>query len=326
MFHRIIHLAAVAVFFLGSGFAQAQQPYPTRAIRVVVPYAAGGATDYVARTVSERLAKSLGQPVVVDNRAGAAGAIGAADVARAQPDGHTLLITITDSQINNAALFRTLPYDPQKDFVPITQIVRSPALLSTGASSGIRSLQDLKQRLAGPNAKLSYGSWGIGGLGHVAGETLNRTLKASMVHVPQRGEAPVVSDLLSGTTDIGWSSVATAMQHVQTGKLTPLAVMGRQRSTRLPQVPTLHELGFTDPLFDSNVWIAVLAPARTPQPVIDRLSREIRAIVGTSEVSELFTGRGFEVMNTSPDQFAAGYRAEYDVITRRIREFGIEAQ
>lgn len=326
MLRRFTRLAAVAVFLAGSAFAQTQQSYPTRTIRMVVPYPAGGATDYVARTVGERLSKSLGQPLVVDNKAGAAGAIGAAEVARAQPDGYTLLVTITDSQINNAALFKTLPYDPQKDFVPITQIVRSPALLSTGASSGIRNLQDLMQRIAGVSAKLSYGSWGIGGLGHVAGETLNRTLKANMVHVPQRGEAPVVTDLLSGTTDIGWSSVATAIQHVQSGKLTPLAVMGRQRSTSLPQVPTMHELGFTDPLFDSNVWIAVLAPARTPQPVIDRLAREIRAIVGAPEISQLFTGRGFEVMNTSPDQFAAGYKIEYDVITKRIREFGIETQ
>ena len=304
----------------------AQEAYPARAIRVVVPYPAGGATDFVARTLSDRLSKSMGQPVVVDNKAGAAGAIGASEVARSKADGYTLLMTITDSQINNTALYKTLSYDPRKDFVGIAQIVRSPALISTHPGTQLKSMADLKAKTAAGGSRLSYGSWGIGGLGHLAGETLNRNLKGGMVHVPQRGEGPVVTDLLSGTIDIGLSSVASAMQHVGTGKLVPLAVLGRQRSSSLPQVPTLRELGFTDPIYDSNVWIGRLAPAKVPQPVIARLSREVRAIVGSPDVAQLFVGRGFAIMNTNPAQFATAYRDEFEVITKRIRELEIEAQ
>lgn len=304
----------------------AQEPFPSRPIRIVVPYAAGGATDFVARTVGERLSKALGQAVLVDNKTGAAGAIGAGEVARSKPDGYTLLMTITDTQINNTALYKVLAYDPRKDFIGIAQVVRSPALISTHPGTGIQSIADLQARVAKGDARLSYGSWGVGGLGHLAGETLNRNLKAGMVHVPQRGEGPVVTDLLSGTIDIGLSSVASAMQHVPTGKVVPLAVLGRQRSTTLPQVPTMAELGFKDALYDSNVWIALLAPARTPQATTDRLAKEVHAIVGAADVRNLFVGRGFEMLNTTPAQFAAGYAAEFDIITQRIRELGIEAQ
>jgi tripartite-type tricarboxylate transporter receptor subunit TctC len=316
--------AACAAFSLVSP-AGAQEVFPSRPIRIVVPYAAGGATDFIARTVGDRLYKALGQPVVIENKAGAAGAIGASEVSRARADGYTLLMTITDSQINNTALYKTLAYDPQKDFVGITQIVRSPALISTHPGTGIKTMADLKTKIAQGNSKLSYGSWGVGGLGHIAGESLNRNLKAGMVHVPQRGEGPVVTDLLAGTIDLGLSSVASAMQHVPTGKIIPIAVLGRQRSTSLPHVPTMHELGFTDPLYDSNVWIGLLAPAKTPQPIVDRLTKEVRAIVGAAEVSQLFIGRGFEIMNTTPEQFVTSYGTEFDVVTKRIRDFGIAA-
>jgi len=318
-------IAFCAAMLAATPPTRAAEAWPSRAVRIVVPYPAGGATDFVARTVAERLAKSIGQPVVVDNKPGAAGAIGAAEAARAAPDGHTLLMTITDTQVNNAALYRRLAYDPRADFIGVTQIVRSPALVSTHPGTGIGRLAELKAKAA-QGARLSFGSWGIGSLGHLAGETLNRSLGAGMVHVPHRGEGPVVTDLLSGTIDIGLSSVASAMQHVQGGRIVPLAVLGRQRSTSLPQVPTLRELGFDDPLYDSNVWIGLLAPARTPQPVVEQLAREIRAIVGQPEIGRLFVGRGFELLNTTPAQFAEGYFIEFDIVTRRIRELGLQAE
>ena len=162
--------------------------------------------------------------------------------------------------------------------------------------------------------------------GALAGESLNRSLKANMVHVPQRGEGPVVSDLLSGTVDVGLSSVASALQHVPSGKVVPLAVLGPQRSTSLPQVPTMIELGFKDPLYETNVWIGFLAPAKTPQAIIDKLNKEVRAAMATPEFSQQFVSKGFEVMNSTPEQFATSYKTEFDVITKRIRELEIEAQ
>jgi len=303
----------------------AQANWPSKQIRFVVPYPAGGGTDYLARLIGERLSKSLGQPVVVENKSGAAGAIGVADVAKAEPDGYTVLITINDPLVNNVALFKSLPYDPQKDLTFVAQILRSPALISANTSQGIKSLEDLR-KLAQSGQKFSYASWGVGGLGHLAGETLNREIKAQMVHVPQRGEGPVVQDLLTQTVSIGLSSVGTAKQHVAAGKIVPLAVMNPQRLSALPQVPTMKELGFRDPLFESSVWMAALVPSRTPAAIVQRLSSEIRAIANAPDVRSLLVDRGFEMHVTTPEQATANYRAEFDIITKRIRELGIEPQ
>lgn len=304
--------AAVAGLAAAPAFAQAT--WPSKPIRIVVPYPAGGGTDFVARLLAERLSKSLGQPVVVDNRSGAAGGIGVAEVAKAEPDGHTVLFTIND------------PLDPQKDLAFVAQVVKSPALISASPGLGAKSLDELRRMVQSGGAKLSYASWGIGGLGHLAGESLNRELKAQMVHVPQRGEGPVVQDLLANTVSIGLSSVGTAKQHVATGKIVPLGIMNRERMSALPQVPTMRELGFTDPLYEASVWMAALVPARTPAPVVQRLSAEIRTIANTPDVRNLLIDRGFEMHVTTPEQAQANYRAEFEIITRRIRDLGIEPQ
>jgi len=318
---------AAGLLVTASPRALAQQAaWPSKPIRIVVPYPAGGATDYVARLIGERLAKALGQPVTVENKSGAAGALGVGEVAKAEADGHTLLFTINDPLVNNVALFRQLSYDPQKELAFIGQVLRSPALISAGTATGFKSLDDFRQAAARPDNKLSFASWGIGSLGHLAGESLNRELKAGMVHIPQRGEGPVVTDLLANTVSLGLSSVASARQHVATGKLVPLAMMGRERSAALPNVPTLSELGFKDPIYEASVWMALLVPARTPAAIVQRLGSELRSIANAADVRGPLIERGFEMMVTTPEQATAAYRAEFEVITRRIKELGIEPQ
>lgn len=306
--------------------APAPSAFGSRPVRIVVPYPAGGASDFVARLMGERLAKSLGQAVVVDNRTGASGAVGVAEVARAAPDGHTLAVTIGDSLINNVALFKTLPYDPRRDLTLITQAAYSPAIISANVDLPVRDLAGLARLARARRDQLSYASWGTGSLGHIAGEALNRRLEAGMVHVPHRGEALVMNDLLAKTVSLGLTSAGLARQHIAAGKVVPLAIMGRERSKVLPEVPTMREQGYDDPIFDAAVWIAVVGPARMPAPVVDRLVSEFRTTLAVPEVATAIVERGLEVMGTMPAQFRSNYEAEYEIITRKIREIGIEAQ
>lgn len=321
----LLAIACVALIPLAS-LAQGSTPFPNKPIRIVASAAAGGANDFVARTVGERLSKQLGQPVVVDNKAGANGALGATEVARAAPDGYTLLVTLGDTLINNVAMYKSLSYDPFKDFSYITQAVRSPAVISADADLPVKTMADFRRLAAEQRGKLTYGSWGPGGLGHLAGEQLNRTLDAGMVHVPQRGEAPVMADLLSKTVSLGLTSAGLAKQHVLAGKVTALAIMGRERSPALPQVPTMREQGFDDPLFDAAVYIAFVAPAKTPEPVLRRLTEEIRKILADPEVGRLMNERGLEILNSTPKEFEASHRAEAEVILKRIKDFGLLPQ
>ena len=315
-------LAMLAV----SPLAFSQGAFPAKPIRVVVTAQPGGASDFVGRLIGEHASKALGQAFVVDNRAGANGGVGLSEVARAAPDGYTIAVTLGDSLINNVALYKTLSYDPQRDFVFITQVVRSPAILSANLQLGVKNMDDFKKLAARPGQQLSYGTWGPGGLGHLAGEALNRKLGAGMVHVPQRGEAPVMADLLSNTVSVGLTSAGLARQHVQAGKIVPLAIMGRERSAVLPEVPTMRELGFDDPLFEAAVWIAFVAPAKTPPQALERLTSALRAAAAMPEVQARMAERGLEMLNSTPDQFNASYKRDFDVITRRMKEFGIEAQ
>ena len=316
-----VALAAPSVI----NIAQAQtSAFPTKGLRVVVPYPAGGATDATARLIGEKLAKVLGQSVFIDNKTGASGAIGCAEVAKAQADGHTLLYSLNDPLISNTVLIKNLPYDPQKDFRFVASILRSPALVSVPASLGVKNFDEFKAFVAAGGKQVSYGTWGIGSLGHLAGETLAKEMKFSAVHVPQRGEAPVLQDLLTNTINCGWTSAGTARPHVLSGKIVPLAMMGANRSSALPNVPTFRELGVSDSFFDRSVWMAFLVPARTPDAVVARLSTEIQTIANSAEVVGVIKERGLEPMIFGADRALAIYTEEFPVITKRLQDLGIE--
>lgn len=323
--HRGIQSSALlAAPWVGS-LAQAQSgTFPNQSFRIVVPYPAGGATDATARLIGEKLSKVFGQNVIVDNKTGASGAIGCAEVAKAPADGYTLLYSLNDPLISNTVLIKNLPYNPQKDFRFVASILRSPALLSVSSSLGVKNFDEFKVYAATGNKQISYGSWGIGSLGHLAGETLFKELKLNSVHVPQRGEAPVLQDLLSNTTNCGLTSAGTARPHVQSGKIVPLAMMGPNRSSALPNVPTFRELGIKDSFFDRSVWMAFLVPARTPDAVVARLSTEIQAIANSQEVIGAIRERGLEPMIGGADQSLAMYNEEFPVVTKRLRDLGIE--
>jgi tripartite-type tricarboxylate transporter receptor subunit TctC len=304
-------------------FAQ-QGAYPNRGLRIVVPYAAGGATDATGRLIAERLAKSLGQSVVIDNKTGGAGSIGTAEVARAPADGYTLLYSLTDPLINNTVLIKGLPYDPARDFRFVASILRSPALISVPASLGVRSFAEFKAFAATAGRQVTYATWGMGSLGHMAGEALAKELRFNAVHVAQRGEAPVLQDLLSNTVTCGWTSAGTAKPHVQGGKIVPLAMMGRTRSSALPDVPTLRELGVTDSIHDRSVWMAFMVPKATPDAIVARLSTEIQTIANSPEVLSVIRERGLEPIVGGAEQAQAAYNEEFPAITRRLRDLNIE--
>ncbi len=316
--------AALSAPALVSNALAQTSAFPSKGIRVVVPYPAGGATDATARLIGEKLAKVFGQSVVVDNKTGASGGIGCAEVAKAPADGHTLLYSLNDPLISNTVLIKNLPYDPQKDFRFVASILRSPALVSVPASMGVKTFEEFKAFATAGGKQVSFGTWGIGSLGHLAGESLAKEMKFNAVHVPQRGEAPVLQDLLTNTINCGWTSAGTARPHVLSGKIVPLAMMGPNRSSALPNVPTFRELGVTDPLFDRSVWMAFLVPARTPDAVVARLSTEIQAIANSAEVVGVIKERGLEPMIFGADRALAMYNEEFPVITKRLRDLGIE--
>jgi tripartite-type tricarboxylate transporter receptor subunit TctC len=320
--HAIPLAAAVALAFQLSAYAQA---YPNKPIRMVVPYAAGGAADITARVVAQKMSQGLGVPVVIDNRGGANGNIGTDAVAKAAPDGYTVLLVASGPIVVNKALYAKLPYDPIADLAPVTQITSYQYALVVSAASPIQSVAQLVDMARAAPGKLSYGSTGIGGGGHLAGEALASITGTQLTHVPYKGNAPALADLLGGQLSFTFDTVVTAAPQIAGGKLRAYAVSGPKRASSLPQVPTMAELGYRG--FSVTQFQGLFVPAKTDPAIIGRLQREVAAALTLPDViKRLSTEGGYELVGSSPAEFRELIRAESAAYGKLIKDSNIKAE
>ena len=319
---QVVAAAAVALMALCVGTQAQAQVYPNKPIKLIVPYAPGGATDIIARTLGEKLADRLGQPVLVENRAGAGGVTGTDAAAKAAPDGYTFLVTLGTTVLINQFLYEKLPYNSGRDFSLVSQLALAPVTLLVNPNSGINSASDLKAHIQKNPSKLSYGSWGMGSYAHLAGAYLSQSMSADMTHAAYKGEAPMLQDLVGGQIDFAFASAQTAKPYIDGGKLRSIAVTGEQRMSVLPNVPTMREQGFRDDIFRVTGWIAMAAPAKMPNDVLQRVAAEVRAIVALPETQDRINKMGFIPVGNTPEQFAAVYKSEFPVWERVVKMSG----
>ena len=277
-------------------------------MRFVVPFAPGGSTDTLARTVGVRLADSLGQQVIVDNRPGGNGNIGMEIVAQARPDGHTLVLGYIANLAIAPSLYTKLPFDPVKDYAPVTQIATSPNVLTAHPSVQAKGLKDLIALAKAKPGQLTFASTGVASVGHLTGELLNNLAGVKITHVPYKGGGQAIIDLLGGHVQVMYSGFSAAMPHIKAGKIRALAVTGPKRSPALADVPTIAEQGF--PGVEATAWYGVLAPAGTPRPVVMRLHGEIVKILKLPDVTQRLDGLGFEIVASTPEEFGAYIKSE----------------
>ena len=297
---RTIFIAALTVAFATAASAQT---YPTRAIRIVAPFPPGSVTDILARPLAPKLTEAWGQPVIVDNRAGAGGNIGAEVVAKSAPDGYTLLMATNGTHAINASLYPKLTYDAVKDFAPITLVATSFLLLVVHPSLPARSVKELIALAKSRPGELTFGSGGSGTTPHLAGELFKTMTGVRMVHVPYKGSPQTIVDLLAGRTEMSFANAASSLPFIRAGRLRALGVTSPQRDPSLPDIPTIAESGIRG--FSAEPWFAVFAPAGTPRDVVQKLNAELVRIINLPDIREQYANRGLAASTTSPEKLAA---------------------
>ncbi len=318
---KIFFSKLLAIFFVCSLSALAQNPnYPDRQIKIISPFAVGGIADSFARLIGQSLSDSWGQPVVIENKTGGGGNIGADFVAKSPPDGYTLVMGNIGSHAVNPYLMKNMPYDPLKDFEPIAFVLDAEGLLVVNPSLPVKNVRELIAYIKANPGKISYGSGGVGTTSHLAGELFKTLAKVDMVHIPYKGNALAITDLIGGQTQIMFATMPTVLPYVKSGKLKALAVIGASRTSSLPDVPTVSE---TLPGFDVSNWIGLFSPAGTPKSIVNKLNSEIIKIMQQPNLQTRLESEGAKFKAMTPEAFAVFQKNEALKWAKTIKDSGI---
>ena len=312
------------LLLLVTSVALAQEPWPTKPVRIIVPYPAGGVADLLPRIVGEKLAQKWGQPVIVENKPGASGNIGMAEGARAAPDGYTYVLAPAGNLTVNPTLFASLPFDTARDFTPVTNLAQVPNVLAVHPSVPAKTFRELVAYAKANPDKLNFASPGDGSGAHLAGELMKLEADVKMVHIPYKGLAPAVNDLLGGQVQMMFAGISTVIQHVKSGKLVALAIASPRRSPQLPDVPTVAESGLAG--FEVTSWYGIVARAGTPPAIVQKVQRDMAEALAAEDVRAKLAAQGLEPVGNTPEAFAAMIQAETKKWGDIVKRAGIKVQ
>jgi len=316
---RVIVRTTLAVLAMGLAGAAAAQAYPSKPVRVVIPLGTGGTTDVPGRIVAQRLSEAMGQQFIVENKVGAGGTIGADFVAKSKPDGYTLLLTATPHVIS-ANLYKNLPYNALADFAPVIRVASGPYVLTVHPSLGVNSVRELIALAKKQPGKIDYASSGNGSAQHLVGALFAHMAGIELSHVPYKSSSQAQQDLVAGMVKVGFPGTPIVIPHMKSGRLKALAVTTAQRSSHLPDVPTIAEAGV--PGYEALVWVGMMAPAGTPPDIVNRLNGEIRKLLAAPDVQQLLASSGVDPTPTSPEEFGAYLKSEFDKWGKVVRDSG----